>query len=76
MPNLDDCKNKCSDTANPGISATEMHMVLPELGSYIDTHYQAFLGPIGTSGVKYEFFTDDPLDPEEPTIASCSPAGK
>ena len=42
MPDLADCGNKCSHDANPGISATEVNMIFPDFGDYIQATYNAF----------------------------------
>ncbi len=68
MPDLDDCKTKCVDSANPGIVAGEAHMVFGDFGDKITTTYAAFEGDIGSSGTKYDFFHDDPLDASDPEI--------
>lgn len=42
MPDLDDCNNKCTDEANPGIATTELNMIFPDFGEFIQSTYDAF----------------------------------
>lgn len=42
MPNLADCKSKCNDAANPGITPMAINMILPDLRDHILDTYDAF----------------------------------
>jgi hypothetical protein len=42
MPNLDDCKSKCTVSANPGITPMSINMVLPDFRDFIFDTYDAF----------------------------------
>ena len=56
MPDLDDCQNKCTEEANPGIYAIESHQVFPDFRQMvIDAHAQ-FQQAIGDNDRKDEAF--------------------
>lgn len=42
MPDLADCSNKCNTEANPGIYATEVNMIFPDFGDFIQETFNAF----------------------------------
>ena len=46
MPDLDDCKNKCNGTANPGIAAIENNMQLPNFRQEVLDAYAEFQEPL------------------------------
>lgn len=57
MPDIADCGNKCNDTANPGIRATEINMIFPDFGDFIDTTYDDFAASgLGAGTSKDVFF--------------------
>ncbi|SFC55620.1 hypothetical protein [Tropicimonas isoalkanivorans] len=71
MPDLDKCKNKCTDSANPGIVALELNMILPDYGEWIQDTYNAFAAstPYDVSGIAYDFFKDVTLGDQSELIA-------
>ena len=42
MPDLADCKNKCNDSANPGITATETNFILRDTETFINQTVRVF----------------------------------
>jgi Flp pilus assembly protein TadG len=58
MPNLDDCKSKCTDEANPGINPMALNMILPDFGAYIMSMHDEFGKYIGDSLLKSAWFND------------------
>lgn len=57
MPDLALCEDKCQESANPGIVATEAHMIFPDFGDYIADAYDDFAGAMPVTGTKREFFS-------------------
>jgi hypothetical protein len=53
MPNLEDCKSKCTPSANPGITPMQINMILPDFRDYILDTYDAFNG---SSALKTAWF--------------------
>ncbi len=58
MPDLEDCGNKCNTDANPGIYATEINMIFPDFGGFIEDTYTAFDSNGLDDETKAEFFED------------------
>ena len=56
MPNLDDCKSKCTDASNPGINPMAINMILPDFGEYIMDMYADFSVDYLTPGIKKTWF--------------------
>lgn len=56
MPDLDDCKNKCTDSANPGIRAIESNKVLPDFAALASASYTQFKDPMDSAPKKQELF--------------------
>ena len=52
MPNLADCKSKCTEEANPGINPVALNMILPDFGAYIMMMHDEFLKPTSDSLLK------------------------
>jgi len=62
VPNLEECRNKCTDVANPGIRAISANMILADLDPYIDSIYSAFTGNDVSNLAKTSFFLSRSLD--------------
>lgn len=58
MPNLADCRNKCTNSANPGAgdAKAQVNLVLEDIPTYI-TEVIASMGGTGDAAIKAEFFT-------------------
>jgi len=57
MPDLANCGNKCTHDANPGITATELNMIFPDFGEYIQNIHDAFeASGLFDGTVKGDFF--------------------
>lgn len=62
MPDLADCGNKCNEDANPGINATELNMIFPDFGQWIDDTYDDFADTgLPPGSMKDEFFSTRPV---------------
>jgi len=59
MPDIADCGSKCTDTANPGIRATEINMIFPDFGDFIDATYDDFAASGLAAGTRKETFYSD-----------------
>ncbi|EDM73445.1 hypothetical protein RAZWK3B_04455 [Roseobacter sp. AzwK-3b] len=70
MPNLDNCKGKCDDAANPGATSAsfERNLIMPNLSDHIASVEQAFLGT-GDSAIRDSFFRDKTLGDLSPLAA-------
>jgi hypothetical protein len=66
MPNLEDCKSKCNDAANPGINPMSINMILPDLRDHILDTYDAFNA--SSSTLKTKWFAD-----KEISVGDVSP---
>lgn len=73
MPNLAACKNKCTDSANPGIHAVSRNMLLPDFEDYILGTRDAFLDSGGLAVVKDTFFAGAALGDLAPLAAAGVP---
>ncbi|MGI1661589.1 TadE/TadG family type IV pilus assembly protein [Palleronia sp. KMU-117] len=59
MPNLADCKSKCTQSANPGINPMAINMILPDFRDYIENTYDAFNA--SSSALKSAWFSQKGL---------------
>lgn len=69
MPDLEDCKSKCVDSANPGIVAREANMIFPDIPQFILDTYDDFASSGLTNPVKAEFFNNSISGPTAADIA-------
>ena len=56
MPDLADCRNKCTDLANPGVRALEVNMIMPDLDAFIQDVFDVFTDDAITDPRETEFF--------------------
>ncbi len=75
MPDLEDCSNKCTNSANPGAgdAAFETNLLMPDMNAFILDTEAAFLSANGSNSTKDDFFFGKSL--EISALAALEDAG-